>query len=673
MRQDSWLIRRASTAMLSVAGALVFAVGFFLVATWEVTRVEASQRSQLIEMTNGFVSVFAENRGEGAPVPATFRRMGLDHFTEKEAESNAEVKTTVRMPGRPGFELRTQEKDVRIKEIIQSFLDQTVLDPLEEHRLENGRLVGRTIYPSVAGVESCVSCHNEILGEATYEIGDVMGAFVVESDLTAATWRNAQYSAVAFAISLLAFGVLARRERRRMFEVVDSLKARVLLEKRKAEAEAHASFLTSHDALTGLPNRAMFRDRLASEMANRSGSGVCVGLLDLDDFKAINDTMGHGAGDALLAEVAVRLKNVIKAHNGLAARFGGDEFAVIFMAGEQDCSPDAVGRAILEALTPVFRYKDNVINPRCSIGISTAREGDSTSPAELLQFADAALYEAKNEGKDLCKLFDETIRSSLKRRTEIGAKLADAVRNDDIRTVLQPKLCLTTGKFMGFEALGRWRLCGEDVSPGEFIPIAEKIGLIRKIDIAVLRKAAEFVVREEVATGLEIPLSTNISALNFRTAGLAEVIQDVLWQTKLPPDRLTLELTESVAVENWNAVQEVLSLLRPMGVKASLDDFGTGYSSLSYLRRFKFEEIKIDHSFILDIEEDEETRFLFESIVDMSIGLGSTLVVEGIETSSQASIVAEKGAHIGQGFFFSRPLELTEARFYLQSKNLGAA
>ncbi|WP_187428408.1 hypothetical protein ROLI_043180 [Roseobacter fucihabitans] len=659
--------------MLSIAGALVFAVGFFLVTTWEVTRVEASQRSQLIEMTNGFVSVFAENRGHGAPVPATFRRMGIEQFTKKESKSDSEVRTTVRMPGRPGLELRTQENDVRIKEIIQSFVDKTALDPLQEYRLENGRLVGRTIYPSVAGVESCVSCHNEILQDETYEIGDVMGAFVVESDLTAATWRNAQYSMVAFAIALLAFGVLARRERRRMREVVDSLEARVLLEKRKVEAEAHATFLTSHDALTGLPNRAMFRDRLASEIANRTGSGVSVGLLDLDEFKAINDTLGHGAGDALLAEVALRLTNVIKENNGLAARFGGDEFAIVFKAGEKHCSPDAVGRAILKALTPVFSYKDNVIHPRCSIGIATTCDGDPTSPAELLQFADAALYEAKNEGKNLFKLFDETIRSSLMRRTEIGAKLADAVFNDDIRAVLQPKLCLATGKFMGFEALGRWRLGGEEISPLEFIPIAEKIGLIRKIDIAVLHKAAEFVVREEAATGLKVPLSTNISALNFRAAGLAEAIQDVLWQTKLEPDRLTLELTETVAVENWNAVQEVLSILRPMGVRASLDDFGTGHSSLSYLRRFKFEEIKIDRSFIRDIEEDKETRFLFESIVDMAIGLGSTLVVEGIETSRQASIVSEKGAHIGQGFFFSRPLELTEAKSYLQSKNLGAA
>lgn len=156
-----------------------------------------------------------------------------------------------------------------------------------------------------------------------------------------------------------------------------------------------------------------------------------------------------------------------------------------------------------------------------------------------------------------------------------------------------------------------------------------------------------------------------MSALNFRSEGLAEAIQDILWETGMKPDCLTLEVTESAAVENWASMQSTLAVLRPMGVRASLDDFGTGYSSLSYLRRFRFEEIKIDRDFISNIEENEETRFLFESIVEMAIGLGSTIVVEGIETSEQASIVSRKGAHIGQGFLFSAPLEIEEARAYL--------
>ena len=388
--------------------------------------------------------------------------------------------------------------------------------------------------------------------------------------------------------------------------------------------------------------------------------------MDLDEFKTVNDTMGHGAGDALLAEVAIRLTNVINESDGLVARLGGDEFAIFFKACERFRSPEAVGRAILDALTPTMSHNEYVIQPRGSIGIATISADETRSPTELLMFADAALYKAKSEGKSVCRVYDESIRSSLARRTEIAARLPAAVSDGGIRALLQPKLCLTTGSFMGFEALGRWKLIEEDVSPSEFIPIAEKIGVIRDLDLEVLRAAAAFVAMEEAETGACIHLSTNISALNFRSAGLAESIQDILWQTKLRPDRLTLEVTESTAVESWSAVQNVLKTLRPIGVRASLDDFGTGYSSLSYLRRFKFDEIKIDRGFISDISNDEETKFLFESIVDMAVGLGSTVVVEGIETAEQASIVSDKGAHVGQGYLFSKPLELEEAKSYLR-------
>ncbi|WP_175501163.1 putative bifunctional diguanylate cyclase/phosphodiesterase [Poseidonocella pacifica] len=656
--------------MLSVVGALIFGIAYFAVSTWEVSRVERSLRSQLIEMTNGFVSVFDEHRGEGAPVPAKFRRLGIEQFTNSEADLDTGVRTSVRMPGRPGLELQTIEDNVRIGQIIQQFVDGAITGPVREHRIEDGRLIGRTIYPSVASSESCVSCHNEALGRNAYQIGDIMGAFVVESDLTAISWRNAHYSVAAFGIALIAFGALARRERGRMGEIVSGLEARVLLETEKAEAEAHASFLMSHDALTGLPNRTMFSDHLTTKLANRHKTGISVAVLDLDDFKTVNDTMGHEVGDALLTEAAKRLSVLIKDSDSIVSRLGGDEFAVVFQIGDLFQSSDAAGRAIMQVLTDVFAYSEYVIQPKCSVGIATiCNDADKISPTELLRFADAALYEAKKKGKNHYKIFNETIRSSLIRRTEIASQLPDAIIHNEIRAALQPKLCLTTGEFMGFEALGRWQLAGEDVSPAEFVPIAEKIGLIRELDLAVLRSAAEFAAREEAETGICVHLSTNISALNFRSTGLAEAIQDILWQTKLRPDRVTLEVTESAAVENWGAVQDVLAILRPMGVRASLDDFGTGYSSLSYLRRFKFEEIKIDRHFISDIVEDQETRFLFESIVDMAEGLGSSLVVEGIETAEQASIVAEKGALIGQGFLFSRPLEIAEAKAYLRIKN----
>ena len=394
---------------------------------------------------------------------------------------------------------------------------------------------------------------------------------------------------------------------------------------------------------------------------------MIVGAIDLDDFKTVNDTLGHAAGDALLTEVANRLARVIEQAGGLVARLGGDEFAFIVRLGGCFTSAAAVGEAIQTALADAFSYEQNILQPNCSIGIAKAGDIGTATSNEVLKAADASLYAAKAAGKNTVRYFNDDIRASLWRRTLIARRLPDAVRNDGIRAALQPKVCIRTGTFQGFEALARWRLDDEEIPPLEFTRIAEEIGMIRGVDMAVLRSAAAFSIEQEAQTGREVPFSTNISALNFRSSGLAEAVLDILWQTKLPPERLTLEVTESTAVENWQAVQKVASILRNSGVRISLDDFGTGYSSLSYLRRFGFEEIKIDRDFITDIVDDEETRFLFESIVDMAIGLGKKIVVEGIETQEQARIVSDKASVMGQGYLYSKPLELEQAAAYLRN------
>ncbi|MCK0094635.1 EAL domain-containing protein [Yoonia sp. F2084L] len=624
-------------------------------------------------MTDSFVSTFTDARGDGAPVPATFRRMGIEHFTASKTDESSVIGTTVRMPGLPGLEMQTREQDPRLRRIIQGFVNNAELSQLHEHRIENGRLIGRTIYPSIAYQESCVTCHNARFGEGTYQIGDVMGAYVVESDLTAITTRQGYYAIAAFIAAFFVFRALASRERNRMSNVLNGLRARVRLEQQKTAAEAQAKFLMSHDALTGLANRSMFRDHVQQTLNEQLGSGVMIALVDMDEFKAINDTLGHAAGDALLVAVAQRLTRLADTADGLVSRLGGDEFALVLRQNDVFMSPAEVGRCVLAAFEETVLFEGNAIQPQCSIGVALVDDIEQASPTELLKAADAALYAAKAAGRNLFQIYDEKIRISAGRRTKIAAELPGAIANHQIRVALQPKVCLSEGRLFGFEALARWKMGDEEIGPAEFIPIAEEIGLIRLLDLEVLRTAASFVADIEATSGLQIGLSTNISAQNFRLGGLTEAVLDILTETRLPAQRLTIEVTESTAVENWAAVKDVLTALRRHGVRISLDDFGTGYSSLSYLRLFGFEEIKIDREFITDISEDDETLFLFESIVEMATGLGSTVVVEGIETPQQAAIVAEKGAQIGQGYLYSKPMELDAVRTYLRQQTTAVA
>ncbi len=650
-----------------IVSALLFASAFFVATVWETAVVERNQRAQLINMTKSFVTAFSNAGAGGTVVPATFRRMGIDHYSERPRTDTYGVETSVTMPGTPGLEIHTSEPDGRLKRIIQRLAAKELTGPIVENRIENGNFIGRTISPSIATSASCVDCHNQLMAEEVYQVGDVMGAFIVESNMTASIWRNAGFSGLIFVIALVGTGLLARRERRRMQQIVSGLEAQVHLEQVKSEAEAQQRFLLSHDPLTGLPNRTMFHDRLDTELEQAPVSDVVVVVVDLDGFKTVNDTLGHSAGDALLCEVAQRLLSVITDDRGLVARLGGDEFAAVFRHAPDRPGADAIGDQIVTAMQDDFVFENNVIKPGCSVGIAIADHHTGVTAPELLRGADAALYTAKTEGKDTYRIFDAAISALLGRRTEIAARLPRAVANNDIRAVFQPKMCIATGLPHGFEALARWRMDDEDVRPDEFIPIAEKTGVIRDLDLAVLQMAAEFAVATSAELGQPVRISSNLSAQNFHSDGLAEDIMAIIKKTGLPPQHLTLEVTESVAVENWDVVEATLRILRQHGVSAALDDFGTGYSSLSYLRRFEFEEIKIDRSFITNIDDDDETRFLFESITDMARGLGATVVVEGIETTAQAEIVALRGAQVGQGYLYSKALEWDDARAFLKS------
>lgn len=655
----------ARKTLIGVAfAALLTAVGYFLLAWTEEKSVNERERLQLIAMTNSFVSVFSQNRGEGAPVPATFRRLGIEHFSNSNQSGNAEKNTSVRMPGRPGLELSTTEQDPRLASIIESFVANPTAPPVHEYGFEGNRLIGRTVLPSIANNENCVSCHNDALQIDTYQTGDVMGAYIVERDLTANLIDDIKYSGLWFLSSFLLLWLLASRERNHNTNVM-RLEARVHIEKMKSEAEAKEKFLLSHDTLTGLPNRKVFNDYLCDATGSDRKELLNAALIDLDDFKSVNDTMGHAAGDALLEEVALRLRKCLQDETGIVARLGGDEFAIIWDTNSYLCEPDTLAQRILNEMAKPMEFGKWIITPKCSIGIATWANIQSDAPLDLLKSADAALYVAKGRGKNTYQLFDQAIDASIVRQNRIAARLPPSIREGDLRIVMQPKVLLQDGSFKGFETLSRWHLNGEDISPNEFVAVAENTGVVLDLDLRALREAASFSYKLEQETGFDVPIAVNLSAKTFRSGSLLENIQDVLWETGLRPDRLTLEVTETAAIENWKHVQEVLGKLREIGVRSALDDFGTGYSSLAYLLRMKFDEIKIDREFVRDIEPNNENHKLLQRIAELAESLDVELIIEGLETEQQVELVQGGPHRIGQGYYFSRPLELDEARAYL--------
>lgn len=671
---DSNRFERASyrrTFLIAGIIALLTSIGYFIIALSEDISISTRERLQLIEMTNSFVSVFSENRGDNSPVPAKFRRLGIDHFSDIAQAGQGQNETMVRMPGRPGFEIEAKEMDPRLVKIIQRYVNDPSTQPLQEHRFENNRFIGRTVYPSMATSESCATCHNATLGADVYVKGDVMGAFIVERDLTGTLIDDIKYASLIFGSSFLLFGLAAMRERKRGLKVM-RLESQVRVEEMKSAAEAKEKFLLSHDPLTGLPNRKLFNDYMQDAFDNGRQQHLAVALIDLDDFKAVNDCAGHAAGDAMLNHVAKRLQSCLRNAEGLAARLGGDEFALVWEIRSANEVAD-MGEAILSAMDDPLKFERLKFAPKCSIGIADWSTIQVSSPTELLKASDDALYAAKHRGKNTYQVYDLAIHQVSMRRNAIASHLPHAIRDGKLRVVMQPKVVLETGRFAGFEALTRWNHNGQELYPDEFIPVAENTGAIRQIDLHMLEEAARFSVDTEGLTGVAVPVSVNLSANSFSGGSLVKCIEDILERTRMRPERLTIEITESVAIENWANVEEVLSKLRRHGIRTALDDFGTGYSSLGYLLRMKFDEIKIDKAFLDDIEHSEGNRVILDHIAAMAEDLGTDLIVEGIETEHQIELISGGKQRLAQGYFFSPPLELDEARNYVRATEFPAA
>jgi diguanylate cyclase (GGDEF)-like protein len=441
-------------------------------------------------------------------------------------------------------------------------------------------------------------------------------------------------------------------------DAVDGLVAtfRDVTEQRNLERQlSHRAF---HDELTGLANRALFLDRMdhALRVARPQDDPVVVLFVDLDDFKSVNDALGHGVGDQMLRSIADRIRHVAGAGD-TPARLGGDEFALLLEdKGGVDRALD-VAEGLLEALRQPVALAGYDLTVLASVGVAVSAPGMTT--AGLLRDADIAMYEAKRAGKSQIKIFDPAMRLTATRHLEFRSDLGSAIERDQLRLVFQPMIDLRSHRVVGAEALLRWEHPTRGpISPAEFIPIAERAGLIVPIGKWVVEQSIRSAARWQARGPQRV--SVNVSALQIRSPEFVDHVRQALETHQLDPSLVVLEITETMLVEEIESASDNLAPLRALGVLIAIDDFGTGYCSLSYLQQFPVDIVKIDRQFIDELDDHPRSMSLAKMILQLTSGLEVTSIAEGIERPGQLRALQELGCDIGQGFLLSGPLEASE-------------
>jgi diguanylate cyclase len=423
-----------------------------------------------------------------------------------------------------------------------------------------------------------------------------------------------------------------------------------------AAGETRLRHLAMHDPLCGLPNRIFFSDRLEAviEEVRHGSSPAAVFYIDLDHFKDVNDTLGHPVGDELIRNVTLRLSHTLRGDD-LVARLGGDEFAVISSIGDDHEKMLTMAQRIISALSAPYSINSQNIVIGASIGISII-DRECAGAADIMRYADMALYRAKNEGRNRACIYDVIMDADLSNRKLLEGDLREAIKNDQLELLYQPLVNNSGETLLGVEALCRWTHPERGaIPPSEFIPVAEHSGLIIELGAWVLRRA----LRDGKAWP-KLSVAVNVSPLQFRRTDFVEVVERALEESQFDPARLELELTESMLLGNVESAEASMLRLKALGVRLALDDFGTGYSSLHYLRRFPFDKLKIDQSFVRSIETAADAAAIVHAVVSLGRGLGMKVTAEGVETADQHLFLRAAGVHSMQGYRFGKAMSANE-------------
>jgi len=430
--------------------------------------------------------------------------------------------------------------------------------------------------------------------------------------------------------------------------------------------------LAFKDTLTNLPNRQLFYNRLGFEIKRtkrKKNTKLALLFIDLDQFKQVNDTLGHHIGDELLKIVAQRLLSCVR-EKDTVARLGGDEFTVILddISSSKICA-DIAAKIITEISIPIeLQEKEYFLST--SIGISLCPE-DTTEKEILIRNADAAMYHAKANGRGQFQFFSEAINLRNQKRRELEEDLRKAIKNEQFELYYQPQMEIVADKIIGAEVLIRWNHPQKGlISPMDFIPIAEENGMIIEIGAWVFKQACNHL-QKNIRDGKQvIPIAVNLSAIQFSNKGLIDMIQSTIEQVKIPSNLIELEITESAIMKDADKAIGVIDELTKLGIRISIDDFGTGYSSLAYLKKFKVDKLKIDREFIKDLPYDKEDSVLTSTMIMLANNLELDVLAEGVETKEQIDFLIQKGCNIVQGYYYSKPLPENEYISYLLSKSI---
>ena len=442
--------------------------------------------------------------------------------------------------------------------------------------------------------------------------------------------------------------------------VIASLRAQSMTEEAERVA-AQMSHMAQHDGLTGLPNRFLLMDRLAQALvfADRHGKRVALMYLDLDQFKHINDSLGHAVGDQLLQAVAQRLQDNVR-HSDTISRQGGDEFVVLLAEVESAHNAALNATKLLQAMAEPFLMEGHVLHVTASIGVSVYPD-NSTDVDTLVQNADIAMYHAKRSGRNNYQLFSQDMSRRVVVRQSVETALRRALDKGEFVLHYQPKVSFESGVITGAEALLRVQPPNQAlIYPGQFVRVAEDCGLIMPIGRWALREACRQAAAWQKG-GLDVGLiAVNVSVMEFRDKGFMAQVRAILRETGVDPGQLELELTESGLMQDTSHTMAVLHALKDLGVQIAIDDFGTGYSSLSYLQRFPIDTLKIDQSFVQDIQNDSEEALLVNAIIAMGKSLKLRVVAEGVETHRQLAYLRSQCCTEGQGYYFGRPVDAAQ-------------
>ncbi|MCK6371609.1 MAG: EAL domain-containing protein, partial [Gammaproteobacteria bacterium] len=425
----------------------------------------------------------------------------------------------------------------------------------------------------------------------------------------------------------------------------------------RKRSELRLNHLAQFDPLTELGNRQHFQEQLhrATARARREGSKVALFFLDVDQFKVVNDTLGHQAGDQLLQEVSQRLATQVRTGD-VIARLGGDEFAILMEGLSNPIDAAAIAQQLLDVIGAPFTIEGRQINVTTSIGI-TFYPSDHSDTVQLLKNADIAMYQAKDSGRNNYKFFTERMHTELVEYHELERDIAKALDGEEFQLAFQPKVNLLDRRLQGLEALLRWKCPRRgNVGPAKFIPVAESSGHIVPLGYWVLDRVCTTIRRWQEDGLPVVPVSVNVSTRQFQQPNFQKRVAEILGRHDIDPALIELEMTEGLLMEDTEAAHRALGQLKELGVRISIDDFGTGHSCLSYLRRFPIDVLKIDRSFVHEVSDNEDSRIIIDAIISLARSLRLDTVAEGVETNAQLDFLLERGCHVAQGFLFGEPM-----------------